>query len=171
MTIRTLSVLDISTAHIMSTTNELLQATPLKDWPTFGGQTQYGFFIYAADDYDEDIPPDLWNVMRFAKEKGCDYICLDRDADQYDDLPTYDWDSKAPIFPTADRPLLINRFDNWIKVTAVFFNHDQANQYMLTASPEQGVIATYGSSILLALNSDLDTRHPNPIDFCKSSGG
>lgn len=161
MTIRTLSVLDISTAHIMSTTSDLLETTRLSDWPTFGGQTQYGFFIYAADDYDEDIPPDLWNVMRFAKDKGCDYICLDRDADQYDELPVYEWDSKAPVFPDADKPLLINRFDNWIKITAVFFNDYEANQYMLTASPEQGVIATFGSSILLAHNDDLGKTDPN----------
>jgi|GEM_PF-1048676 len=158
MTVRKLSVLDISTAHITHATSKLLQETPLKDWPTTGGETQYGYFIYACDCYDECIPPDLWAVMCFAHANGCDYICLDADAEQYEELPSYDWDSFEPIFPEPDKPLNIIRMGRNVPISAIFFDEDQANKHMETASPEQGVIATYGTMIVLAECANLGTE-------------
>lgn len=91
MQVTTITVLDISTAHLSPETAQILENTPLNDWPVAGGNTQFGFFLYAHDDNDGAIPQDLWACMEFARKHHCCYLYFDRDADQYDDLPTYDW--------------------------------------------------------------------------------
>lgn len=86
----------ISTAHIRETTAELLDNTPVKEWPCLGGTYgEYGWFLYAHDEnagVDPDvIPSELFDVMTWARKQGCNYILFDIDADEVEDLPAFDW--------------------------------------------------------------------------------
>ena len=92
-------ILTISTAHISSTTSELLSIEPETD--TMGinvyCKADYGWFIYVPNNLIEhynggyDIPEDLWSCMLFAYEKDCNWLGLDCDGDVVKDLKTYDW--------------------------------------------------------------------------------
>lgn len=88
---RKLAVLDISTAHLKPETATLLDKAPLDQWPVAGGKTQYGYYIYAHDENDGSIPPELWECCRFARKHGCEYLYFDRDADTYKELASFDW--------------------------------------------------------------------------------
>jgi hypothetical protein len=39
-----------------------------------------------------DIPPDLQNVLQYARARGCDYIMLDKDWPISSDLALFDWE-------------------------------------------------------------------------------
>ena len=58
---------------------------------------QWGYIFPIIDDYIEDhktrafLPSDLLTVIDFAHAQGCSWVMFDRDADQIDGLPVYDW--------------------------------------------------------------------------------
>ncbi|MCB1466174.1 MAG: hypothetical protein KDK08_03280 [Rhizobiaceae bacterium] len=86
----------ISSGHISFETGILLDDTEPKQWPCVGGcYADYGWFVYAHDENcgvgDQHIPDDLFAVMAWARTKGFHYILLDRDADEINDLPWFDW--------------------------------------------------------------------------------
>jgi len=43
-----------------------------------------------AADYP-DVPPEVLAIQRYARRLGCDFVLFDADAEQVDDLPTWDW--------------------------------------------------------------------------------
>ena len=58
---------------------------------------EYGWFICITDelaaicnDYHGDNP-ELFRLLKYAREKGCNWLCLDRDGETVSDLPVYDW--------------------------------------------------------------------------------
>lgn len=54
---------------------------------------EYGWFIWIPEFIGEcNIPEDIITCMRFAKDNGCAWMCLDRDGDVFDEIPCYEWD-------------------------------------------------------------------------------
>lgn len=51
---------------------------------------EYGWVIFVMDYGDIYLPNDLRVVLDFARENGCDWICLDRDGEIVD-LDIYEW--------------------------------------------------------------------------------
>ena len=94
-------MLTVSTAHITEGTAELLDNDRL-DIIVYP-KDEYGWFITfeenIANCYNSDknksnysyVPKDLLKLLMFAKDLGCDWLCLDRDGDILDYLDTYDW--------------------------------------------------------------------------------
>ncbi|CAM4193865.1 hypothetical protein NOLU111490_12275 [Novosphingobium lubricantis] len=64
------------------------------DRPVSVADTHYGWFICALrssfGDYLE-IPDDLFHALTFARDQGCTYLLLDRDAPATDRLPCFEW--------------------------------------------------------------------------------
>jgi hypothetical protein len=58
---------------------------------------EYGWLLWVpedpaghAEEYGE-IPAEVVALQVFARELGCDYVLLDRDADRVDGLPHWEW--------------------------------------------------------------------------------
>lgn len=85
-------MLTISTAHIEPDLREDLSCMTCDELPFNGGETLYGWFFYAFDEDpgEELLPRSLWNIMTYAKRRGCDYVYLDRDASVVDELDVYE---------------------------------------------------------------------------------
>lgn len=94
-----LRVLDLSTAHISSTTRTWLEAQARNEQPWIVTVAQYrsGFFIRIPTDDDEDdirlrqCPKDLREIFKVARQADCRVVCLDGEADPHPQLPQYDW--------------------------------------------------------------------------------
>lgn len=88
-------MLTISTEHITQSTADML--TYDKDTYQHGlcvyDKEEYGWFIPVWDELlkDYDGPDDLLRCIRYALVNGCQWLCLDCDAETVEDLPTYDW--------------------------------------------------------------------------------
>lgn len=84
-------VLAASTAHITQRTAEQLEynALPVVAYDKNG----YGWFILCVGfgDWEESIPEDLLQIMKFAGANGCDWLSLDAYAPIIEGLKTYDW--------------------------------------------------------------------------------
>lgn len=87
--------MEISTAHITEDT-----ANKLGDVDTRGNITlsiydkeEFGWWIFidGCMNQNDSIPDDLLRCIQYAKEEGCDWLCLDCDGEIIDELPTYDW--------------------------------------------------------------------------------
>lgn len=87
--------LDLSTAHLPERYSEgLLGAEP--------GVTAYpfthGWLMWVPDDpddssaaMDEPVPDEILAIQRYARQRDCDYVMFDRDADRVAGLPTWEW--------------------------------------------------------------------------------
>ena len=87
--------MEISTTHITEDT-----ANKLRDIDTRGNITlsiydkeEFGWWVYIDNrmNRNESIPDDLWRCIQYAQENGCNWLCLDCDAEVVDELPSYDW--------------------------------------------------------------------------------
>lgn len=86
----------LSTCHVSERTAKRLDDTPTAEWPCLGGPYgEYGWFLYAHDENSgvgkDRIPDDLFAVMVWVRRQGCDYLLLDCDGDEIEDLPRHDW--------------------------------------------------------------------------------
>jgi hypothetical protein len=82
---------ELSTIHIKPETAEWLggKAGELVSYP----KGEYGWFIPLIMHGDRQrVPEDLAAVMWYAHDAGCTMLVLDRDAEENDNLPTYNWD-------------------------------------------------------------------------------
>lgn len=52
-----------------------------------GGPTRYGWFVYAPEDPDDELPEDLRRVCDSARKQGAEYVLFDCDALPMEDLP------------------------------------------------------------------------------------
>lgn len=92
-------LLVLSTAHISKATADWLDSRdPKTDWPFCGGHYgEYGWTFYCHEsnvgDDDHHIPDDLFALMVFARGRGCDNLLLDRDGEEVEGLPTFDWEA------------------------------------------------------------------------------
>ena len=60
--------------------------------------TDVGVLLWVPDDPDESahamldpVPDVVLAIQRYARDRGCDYVLFDADADRVDDLPVWDW--------------------------------------------------------------------------------
>lgn len=94
--------IEISTSHVSEQTGEWLNAEGLiaADFHNNAtiyaevnmASTHFGWFLYCDEDVDAlDCPDDLKAVMRWVRAQGLEYVLFDRDADQVEGLPTFDW--------------------------------------------------------------------------------
>lgn len=97
-------MLTLSTRHICKDTMKLLEmdikretvlglvAYAKRDFTGY-----YGYFIYVPDDVIEGldggigIPEDLWSCVLLAWEHSCNWLCLDCDGMEVNELKTYEW--------------------------------------------------------------------------------
>lgn len=87
-------MLTISTAHItMETARELnIESNTNNMQLSVYKKSDYGWFIYVNDDLDNrTIPDDLLKCLEFAKDLGCEWLCLDCDGEVLEYLYTYEW--------------------------------------------------------------------------------
>jgi len=78
--------LDCSTAHLSPAARDYIDRADV-----IASSTPYGWFVWASEEPGEDVPPDLAAIMAHARSLGADYIHFDRDADEIDELPVFDW--------------------------------------------------------------------------------
>ena len=88
MTLELRKLLSLSTGHVTDpATREMLNDNTSENYPTLGGSTHYGWFVYANEENHYNIPADLWACMVFARLHGADYILFDCDAGPVEGLP------------------------------------------------------------------------------------
>lgn len=84
------SLLVVSTAHITLDEARMLDACGY-------ARGEYGwFFLVGARGFHvlaeiECFSEGLKSLVRTARRLGCQYVMLDCDADELDDVPTYEW--------------------------------------------------------------------------------
>lgn len=106
-------ILTISTRHITKSDDEKLHKNEYTPCGVFfdltppGEEEGYGYLVHCSQDFDDDNSknhgelkkymedagwsPAMSDIQIFALKHGCDYIRLDPDADEVDDLPQFDW--------------------------------------------------------------------------------
>ncbi len=91
-------IITISSRHIEENITNMLDTEP--DTNRMGlsvyNKEDYGWFIYIPDYLHDkenmrDIPESLQNCLNFAMKNNCEWLCIDCDGPEYDDLPKYDW--------------------------------------------------------------------------------
>jgi len=87
----------LSSSHVSWATtltiDEWMMCDP-SDRPVSIADTHYGWVICTTPSSFHDrsaIPGDLLAALTFAREQGCDYLILDRDASATDRLPCFEW--------------------------------------------------------------------------------
>lgn len=87
-------MLTISTAHITKETADLLNVEMKEDnmWLCVYNKENYGWFIHVPDDLEDlNVPDELMKCLLFAKDIGCDWLCLDCDGEVLPYLHQYNW--------------------------------------------------------------------------------
>lgn len=96
-------MITISTEHIRAETAKIMETIPNhEDFPPYFEKKNYGWFIYIGnkDLINEEkglksiypnIPKDLSACMELAKNKKCEWLCLDCDGPIEETLPLYKW--------------------------------------------------------------------------------
>lgn len=98
--------LDICTSHLTQDTVDDLDKGFYTYVPVYSYEE--GMFIVVPDEFedkDKPHPDDLGILFKFARDKGITLIRLDRDGEEIDELPTYDWRSSKDKFLALD-PLI-----------------------------------------------------------------
>jgi len=86
-------VLDICTCHMTLEDARMLEEN-IRDLSAYE-LGEYGWLCYVGE-ISDNWNTDGWseafvNVLKKAKELGCDYVRFDRDGREYDELPVFDW--------------------------------------------------------------------------------
>lgn len=87
-------MLTLSTAHITKETAEALDNEVFAGCPylVVYQKDDYGWFVYLPSKIEKiDIPHDLKKCMLFAKDLGCDWLCLDANGEVLKYLHIYNW--------------------------------------------------------------------------------
>lgn len=81
----------MSTKHVSKTTSHRLDSE--QAGVVVYQKDSYGWFIVVTDwrDNEDDIPEDLARCLSLAEENGCDWLCLDCDAEVYKNIPVCNW--------------------------------------------------------------------------------
>lgn len=81
---------DCSTAHLSPASRAHLEHHAACSEELIAS-TPYGWFLWAGDNPDDNVPADLATIIAHAQALDADYILFDCDAPQSDALPTYAW--------------------------------------------------------------------------------
>ena len=96
--------LDICTSHLTLDTVDNLTAGIYTYIPVY--DYEEGMFIIVPDKFEEEHhPDDLEILFKYARENDISVIRLDRDGEEIDELPTYDWRSPKEKF--LDQPAYV----------------------------------------------------------------
>lgn len=87
-------ILTLSTAHIKPETATMLDNEPNTDdlGLSVYNKAGYGWFIYidsVIDDAFDHLPQDLTACIAFAKKQECEWLCLDADGEEIEELNIY----------------------------------------------------------------------------------
>ena len=89
--------LDVCTSHLTQDTVDNLTAGFYHYVPVY--DYEEGMFIVVPDKFEEEpLPDDLSILLEYARKNGISFIRLDRDGEEIDDLPVYDWSSPKEKF-------------------------------------------------------------------------
>ena len=89
--------LDICTSHLRPETVDDLSAGNIRDVHVY--DYEEGMFIVVPDlDEKPFTYSDLETLLNYAKQRNITLIRLDRDGEEIDSLPTYDWSSPKEKF-------------------------------------------------------------------------
>ena len=89
-------VLDMSGGHLTPTTLAWLDEQTADDvvrdpanraYAILGGRTRQGWFLRVDEVLASAVPPDLADVLRYARQSGCTFVTIDRDCIPLADLP------------------------------------------------------------------------------------
>lgn len=93
-------MLSVSSAHICKATADWLNLQGEinaashhtgRAAPVHVASHGYGWILYCGEVFG-DYPADLAGLLAWARDKhGCDYVDIDSDGVDYDDLEQYDW--------------------------------------------------------------------------------
>ena len=93
---KTSSMIDISTAHLSTSTQEWLFHQTDHTWLDKASfrviKHEYGLLVYVMEYEAEDtnlIPPDFRTILDYALSNECMIINFDEDAEVYKDIPIY----------------------------------------------------------------------------------
>lgn len=99
---RIYKMLDLSTKHLPEEVCEDLSSYE----GVVADERTYGWLLWVPDDIDERIreyqvdegdpvddifPPAVVDIWRFAAKHECQYVLLDQDGPEYNDLPSHEW--------------------------------------------------------------------------------
>jgi hypothetical protein len=88
-------VLDLSTAHMTPQDNKRLEAEVHEGQAPVYELKAHGWLVYVGEIEDNwpavTMSEAFRNVLKEAKELGCDYVRFDRDGRTYEELPVFDW--------------------------------------------------------------------------------
>jgi hypothetical protein len=92
-------VLDLSTSHLPQhlASHGLSRVDGVTAYPLGTHGHCYGWLLWVPPEPDShaldypDLPVEILALQRYARERGCDYVLLDQDAEVIDDLPTWNW--------------------------------------------------------------------------------
>ena len=88
-------VLDLSTAHLPEHLGS--HGLSSQDGVIAYDLDGYGWLMWVPPDPDSHaagyptLPAQVLTIQRYARQRICDYVLFDQDADTIDDLPTWDW--------------------------------------------------------------------------------
>lgn len=89
--LETQKILVLSTAHVAQEETEWLEeATEDAEGLVIFGKGEFGWFIHTSCLLRE-LPENVERCLQLAEDTGHEWLCLDRDGDTTDLLPTYDW--------------------------------------------------------------------------------
>ncbi len=96
--------LELSTKHIKPETNEWLtdqitaRAVDGDHVLTVYDKPMYGYWVHVPErsEFAESVdvamvPTELWGILVFAMTHGCAWVMFDCDAEELEELPTFDW--------------------------------------------------------------------------------
>lgn len=85
--------LDASISHISPACSSWLSdQAQAGEYASFTvADTTYGYLFYASDDHPISEFEELEYLRLKAREHDCDYVLLDRDAEEIEGLPTFEW--------------------------------------------------------------------------------
>lgn len=174
--------LDLSTAHLSPETGQWLIDL---DWATrgpCGGQTQFGWIMYAHDENTDwpsaphapegEYPADLWAIFQYARKVGADYVLFDADAPTLDELPSYNDDGTinpataepTPAIPTdASNPLstLIDLINEAVAYQADQFDGDPDTDISVSGADTVDFLANWRMRARDAVTDAIDSRRCN----------
>ena len=84
-------ILTISTEHISPQTARLMDTDAIHAGVYSVGESGYLILTVGWENYDDAMPEDLKACVKFAAGHGCDWLCLDGDAETVEGLPVYEW--------------------------------------------------------------------------------
>lgn len=79
-------MLTLSTAHINKEVDSYITENDVASF-----SSEYGYIIHVSHEVDPDHPQILADLLSFALQQDCQWLCLDRDANTIALFPTFEW--------------------------------------------------------------------------------